>query len=123
MDSIRKDRRVFIMEGYTDVIMANQQGVTNSLAVLGTAVGEQHLKRLKGIADQVVLVLDGDEAGKVVVLGAKPVEHPGSEAGPYKLEAAGVQLREALWVGRHVPVHPVQEAELVGMTGKMGKKI
>ena len=64
MDSIRKDRRVFIMEGYTDVIMANQQGVTNALAVLGTAVGEQHLKRLKGIADQVVLVLDGDEAGQ-----------------------------------------------------------
>ena len=63
------------------------------------------------------------EAGKVVVLGAEPVEHPGSEAGPHKLEAASVQLREALWVGRHVPVHPVQEAELVGMTGKMGKKI
>ena len=34
------------------------------VAVLGTALGEGHLKILKRFADRIVLVLDGDEAGQ-----------------------------------------------------------
>ncbi len=63
-ESIRKSRFAMIMEGYTDVIMAHQCGFGEAVAVLGTALGEEHLRSLKRLADQIVLVLDGDEAGR-----------------------------------------------------------
>ena len=52
------------MEGYTDVLMAQQNGVNNCVAVLGTALGERHLKLLKHYTERVTLVLDGDDAGR-----------------------------------------------------------
>ena len=51
------------MEGYTDVIVAHQYGFMNAVAVLGTALGESHIRLLKAHADRIILVLDGDEAG------------------------------------------------------------
>lgn len=62
-DAIRKSRTVLVMEGYTDCIMAHQFGFSNAVAVLGTALGEGHIRILKRFADKIVLVLDGDEAG------------------------------------------------------------
>src|SRR5207245_942964 len=50
-------------EGYTDVIAAHQAGLTNVVGTLGTAFGAEHLVPLKRLADRVVLVFDGDEAG------------------------------------------------------------
>ena len=58
------DDTALVMEGYTDCIMAHQHGFENSVAVLGTALGEQHVKILKRFAKRVVLVLDGDRAGQ-----------------------------------------------------------
>ena len=52
------------MEGYTDCIMAHQQGVPNAVAVLGTALTERHIPLLRRYAETVLLVLDGDEAGQ-----------------------------------------------------------
>jgi DNA primase len=52
------------MEGYTDVIVAHQYGFTNAVAVLGTAVGAEHIKILRHYTDRIILVLDGDEAGQ-----------------------------------------------------------
>ena len=52
------------MEGYTDCIIARQYGFENVLAVLGTALGERHIRLLRRFADRIVLVLDGDEAGQ-----------------------------------------------------------
>lgn len=62
-NAIRKARSVLVMEGYTDVITAHQYGFQNAVAVLGTALGEWHVKMLKAHADRIILVLDGDEAG------------------------------------------------------------
>lgn len=62
-DSLRKSRTALVMEGYTDVIVAHQYGFQNAVAVLGTALGESHVRMLKHHADRIVLVLDGDEAG------------------------------------------------------------
>ena len=64
-DSLRKPRpsTALVMEGYTDVIVAHQFGFPNAVAVLGTALGEEHIKILKRHCDRIVLVLDGDEAG------------------------------------------------------------
>ena len=62
-DALRKNRTALVMEGYTDVIVAHQYGFQNAVAVLGTALGESHVRLLKTHVDRIVLVLDGDEAG------------------------------------------------------------
>jgi DNA primase len=65
-EAIRRSepKTVLVMEGYTDVIAAHQAGFENAVAVLGTALGEGHVRLLKRFADRIVLVLDGDEAGQ-----------------------------------------------------------
>jgi len=56
---------VAVVEGYTDVIAAHQVGLCNVVGTLGTAVGEDHLRILHRLSDRrVVLVFDGDEAGR-----------------------------------------------------------
>ena len=52
------------MEGYTDVILSHQAGVTWAVATLGTALTAEHAGLLKRYTDQVVLVYDADAAGK-----------------------------------------------------------
>ncbi|MBL9080707.1 MAG: DNA primase [Planctomycetales bacterium] len=63
-EAIQKTGTALVMEGYTDVAIAHQFGFRNAVAVLGTALGERHVKLLKRFADRVVLMLDGDEAGQ-----------------------------------------------------------
>jgi DNA primase len=63
-DAISKSKTAIVMEGYTDCIIARQFGVENVVAVLGTALGDRHVRLLRRFADKVVLVLDGDEAGQ-----------------------------------------------------------
>lgn len=63
-NSIRKKKRVIITEGYTDTIMAHQYGFDETVAVLGTALGAEHVKILNRFADKIYLVLDGDAAGR-----------------------------------------------------------
>ena len=55
---------VAVVEGYTDVIAAHQAGLTNFVGTLGTALGDDHVAALRRLADRVVLVFDGDEAGQ-----------------------------------------------------------
>ncbi len=54
---------VAVVEGYTDVIAAHQAGLRNVVGTLGTAFGEEHLRQLRRLAERVVLIFDGDEAG------------------------------------------------------------
>ena len=61
---LAKSRTALVMEGYTDCLIAHQHGFGNALAVLGTALGERHIKLLRRFVDRIVLVLDGDEAGR-----------------------------------------------------------
>ena len=63
-EGIGREGHVIVMEGYTDCIMAHQAGLTNVVAVLGTALGEGHLQILRRFTDSIVLVLDGDDAGR-----------------------------------------------------------
>jgi DNA primase len=53
-----------VMEGYADCIMAHQFGIANAVATLGTALTENHVAVLKRFTRKVVLVFDGDEAGR-----------------------------------------------------------
>lgn len=63
-NAVRKSNTAVVTEGYTDTIMAHQHGIENAIAVLGTALTEHHVTFLKRFAERIVLVLDGDEAGR-----------------------------------------------------------
>ena len=63
-DAAARQSQLIVMEGYTDVIMAHQYGIDNAVAVLGTALGEQHVPLIRRFTDSITLVLDGDSAGQ-----------------------------------------------------------
>jgi DNA primase len=57
-------RRIVVMEGYTDCLMAWQAGMLTAVATCGTALTPQHVGRLGQLADRVILMFDGDAAGQ-----------------------------------------------------------
>ncbi len=63
-DAVQRSRHLFIMEGYTDAIMAVQHGIDEAVAVCGTALGPRHLNLIRRYTDRITLVLDGDAAGR-----------------------------------------------------------
>ncbi len=60
----KQPERLYIVEGYMDVIALAQNGVVNAVATMGTAATENHLEKLYRVADQLIFCFDGDEAGK-----------------------------------------------------------
>jgi DNA primase len=79
-EAMTQSRRAIVVEGYTDCLAARQAGIDDVVAVLGTALGERHAKLLRRYADRIVLVLDGDAAGRrraneiLDVLLAEPID-------------------------------------------------
>lgn len=72
---ISRDKRVVIVEGYTDVMACHLAGVTTAVATCGTSFGVEHIKVLRPMlgdvrgADasalgEVVFTFDPDEAGQ-----------------------------------------------------------
>ena len=60
-------RTAVVVEGYTDVIVAHQFGISNVVSPLGTALTEQHVSMLRRFADRIVLLFDADTAGDLAV--------------------------------------------------------
>lgn len=63
-EALRRERRALLVEGYLDVISLHARGLSTALATLGTALTADHIRALRRRADEVVLVYDGDEAGR-----------------------------------------------------------
>jgi DNA primase len=61
--TIRREDRVVIVEGYMDVMQAHQAGFTNIVAQMGTALTEPQLRQLQRYTKHLVLALDPDTAG------------------------------------------------------------
>ena len=61
--AIVKEDRVFMVEGYTDVIAMHQAGVENVVANSGTALSIYQIKMLRRFTQNITLLYDGDEAG------------------------------------------------------------
>lgn len=57
-----------VVEGYMDVLTANQHGFKNVVACMGTALTQQQVGQLTGICKDVVLALDPDVAGQEATL-------------------------------------------------------
>ena len=59
----RREGRVFVVEGYTDVLALAQAGVSNVVASMGTALTEDQLLALRKYTPNVYLCFDADAAG------------------------------------------------------------
>jgi DNA primase len=70
---IRKTGRVVIVEGYTDVLALLKYGFRGSVATLGTALTREHIRKLKGYAEEAVLIFDPDAAGTTAAMRSLPL--------------------------------------------------
>ena len=68
--AIRQHDRLYVVEGYTDVIAASQAGVPNFVATLGTSITEEHVKIALASASHLTFCLDADAAGQARVIPA-----------------------------------------------------
>ncbi|MFO7810672.1 MAG: DNA primase [Candidatus Delongbacteria bacterium] len=64
LDTIRRSRRIILVEGNIDVITMHKFDITNTVAICGTSFTPNHARLIKRNADRVTILLDGDDAGK-----------------------------------------------------------
>lgn len=62
--SIQDKDAVFLTEGYMDTIALVQHGYINTIATLGTACTENHIKQLSKYTSRIFIVYDSDAAGQ-----------------------------------------------------------
>lgn len=81
IESIRKQNKAIVVEGYMDVIALHSAGFTNAVAPLGTAFTENQLRLLWQSCDEPIICFDGDTAGRKAALRAMnraiPILTPG----------------------------------------------
>ncbi|EPC1847087.1 DNA primase [Campylobacter coli] len=62
-ENIAKKKEMIVCEGYMDAIAFHKAGFNNAVAVLGTALTENHLPLIRRYDAKVILCFDNDEAG------------------------------------------------------------
>ncbi len=78
---LKQLERLYIVEGYMDVIALAQHGVFNVVATLGTATSADHIARLFRATTQIIFCFDGDVAGKKAAWRALEVTLPHLQEG------------------------------------------
>src|SRR3954453_12374545 len=68
-----KRGRILVVEGYTDVLALHQAGLTETVAVMGTAVTPEQVTLLSQTVSSVFLALDADRSGQEAMLRASRV--------------------------------------------------
>ncbi|OIQ39683.1 MAG: DNA primase [Bacteroidetes bacterium MedPE-SWsnd-G1] len=61
--AIAKEDNCFLVEGYTDVISFNQNGVENVVASSGTALTSDQIRLVRRLTPNITILFDGDAAG------------------------------------------------------------
>jgi len=72
-EDIRKKDLTIIVEGYMDMLVLRQHGISNVVASLGTALTSDQIRRLKGYTKNVVVLFDPDDAGREAALKSFPL--------------------------------------------------
>jgi len=72
-EAIQRRGRAVLVEGYIDLLALAQHGQTETVAVLGTALGSEQLKLLRRFTSEVYMFFDGDEAGRKAAFRAFPL--------------------------------------------------
>ncbi|MBI5892203.1 MAG: toprim domain-containing protein [Deltaproteobacteria bacterium] len=70
--SASKQGFALVVEGYFDLIALHQFGFKNSVATMGTALTENHLRKLRNYSSEVYALFDGDDAGRRAALRSIP---------------------------------------------------
>ncbi len=68
-----RSERIFLVEGYMDVISTHQAGFSEAVASLGTALTEEQAHIIARMAKRVYLIYDADSAGRNAMLRAIPM--------------------------------------------------
>ena len=55
--------KIYLFEGFMDVIAAYRADIKNGVATMGTALTKEHINSILSITKNIVLCFDGDEAG------------------------------------------------------------
>ncbi len=87
---IAKENEVILCEGYMDVIKAHQNGMKNTVALMGTNIDNNKLKELLSLVKKITLSLDNDEAGSKaqIEIGNKIIQ---TTDNIYKLKFSGAK--------------------------------
>jgi DNA primase len=94
--AIRQQDLAVIVEGYTDVITAHQNGFNNVVASMGTAVTEKQISTLKRLTKDMVFALDADAAGAEALLRVQETstEALGKDRIPIRYRDPNIPLEE-----------------------------
>ena len=71
--NIREEGLAIIVEGYMDMLALRQHGISNVVAILGTAFTGNQIRRLKGYTKEVIVLFDPDDAGREAALKSFPL--------------------------------------------------
>lgn len=63
IQDIRVKKEIILVEGYMDLLQLVQAGITNCLAISGTAFTNGHARILKRFANKIFITFDGDDPG------------------------------------------------------------
>lgn len=61
---ILRENKVYVVEGFMDVIALYKAGVRNAIATMGVALSKEHVKAIEKINAQMIFSFDGDNAGQ-----------------------------------------------------------
>lgn len=79
--AIRHNEAAILVEGNFDVVSLHARGITTAVAPLGTALTQAQAKLLKRFAPKVIVMFDGDAAGKKATRAARgPIADAGLHA-------------------------------------------
>lgn len=70
-EKLYTDKYVFVVEGNLDVIKCHQNNFVNVVCPMGTAFTEEQCKILKRYVNTIVIMFDGDDAGRKAAKDAK----------------------------------------------------
>jgi len=99
-ESIYKNKKLIVCEGYLDVIMFHQAGFKEAVATLGTALTQEHLPILRKGEPHIVLAYDGDKAGVAAALKAASMLTQGGFDGSVVLFPDGKDPADMIAMGK-----------------------
>jgi DNA primase len=135
-EPIRKSGQAILVEGYFDAIALHQQGLKNTVALCSASLTPEQVKLLRRCeARELVLILDGDEAGRrgvakaagpLLAMGmpARVVVLPsGVDPDEHVLAIGGDAFRAAVAAAPALTEHLVQSALPAGKTASFEEKL
>jgi DNA primase len=71
--TIRSLNQVIVVEGYFDLLALHANGFKQTVATMGTALTVYQIRKLKGLAEDIILLFDGDPPGIQAALRSVPL--------------------------------------------------